>query len=139
MTIKDDQANNLVNKGLEAALEGIEHAEKPEQRKAGLKDLELFFGFDEKESFANLSYKEQEEIINSYIEKSKSGDFLGSTDELMQGLHYKPPAPTPATPTPLFSAPTPGGMGGGGKVVRFKQPPVQQNDAPPSDDGEDEE
>lgn len=137
MSIKDDQANLLVNKGLEVALKGIEEADAPEKRKAGIKDLELFFGFNEDESFANLSYKEQEAVINAYIEKSKSGDFLGSAEQLMEGLHLKPPAPTPATPVPAFSAPTPGGMGGGGsKVVRFKKPPAQKT--PPSKNESDE-
>ncbi len=140
MSIKDDQANLLVNKGLQVALEGVENAQSELERKNGLKDLELFLGFDEKEAFSQLSYKEQESVINGYIEKSRSGDFLGSAEELMQGLHYKPPAATPATPTPTFSAPAPGGMGGGGRVVRFQRPPTQQttdNDAtktPPSDD-----
>ena len=130
MSKKDDksaEANTLVNKGLEIALAAIEKAETPKERKAGNKDLELFLGFDEKESFSALSFEEQESVINSYIERAQSGEFLGSADELLKGLHYRPPEATPATPTPAFSAPTPGGMGGGGKVVRFTKPPVQNN------------
>ncbi len=139
MSDKDDkstEANALVNKGLKIALDAIEKAKTPKERKAGNKDLELFLGFDEEESFSALSFAEQEAVINSYIERAKSGDFLGSVDELMEGLHYKPPAATPATPTPAFSAPTPGGMGGGGKVIRFKKPPVQNNQDQTEDNNE---